>query len=108
MVVLLVFLFLRKLRQLEPVGDPEKAYLRRLAMTNKEEETTGDPDSAGNVYSRRYMLYFGNLYAEVDAKEFEKAQLGDLYYVARFSENGRAFARFSCEDYEPDDSIELR
>jgi hypothetical protein len=47
-------------------------------------------------------------YAEVDSREFEKAQPGDPYYVACFSENDRAFACFSCENYEPDGTIEVR
>ncbi len=107
-VMLLVFLFVRKLRKLEPTGDPVKAYLSRLAMTKKEEAESGDPDSAGNVYSRKHYLDFGDLYVEVDAEEYEKAQPGDLYYVAFFAENGRAFACFSCEDYEPDGTVEVR
>ena len=107
-VLLLVFLFLRKLRQAEPTGDPEKAYLSRRAVTKKTEEQSADPDSAGNAYSRKYYLDFDDQYAEVDAREFEKAQPGDLYYVAFFSENGRAFACFRCEDYEPDGTVEVR
>ncbi len=107
-VLLLAFLFFRKLRSLEPTGNPEKAYLSKLAMTKKEALKSGDPDSAGNAYYTRYLLNFGDLYAEVDAREYEKAQLQDLYYVACFSENGRAFACFCCEDYEPDGAIEVR
>ncbi len=107
-VVCLIFLFLRKLRSLEPAGDPEKAYLKKLALTKKAEETTSDPDSAGNAYSTRFMLYFGDQCAEVDRAGFEIAEPGDLYYVAFFSENGRAFACFSCIDHEPDGTLEVR
>ncbi len=107
-VMLLVFLFVNKLRKLDPTGDPEKAYLSRLSMTKKEELQSGDPDSAGNVYSRKYYLDFDDLYVEVDPGEYEKAQPGNLYYVASFSENGRAFACFSCEDYEPDGTVDVR
>ncbi len=107
-VMLLVFLYLRKLRSLEPTGNPDKAYLRKLPMTAKKEQENSDPDSAGNAYSTMLLLYFGDDYAEVNRSEYEQAQPGDLYYVAFFSENSRAFACFSCNDFEPDGTVEVR
>lgn len=107
-VMLLVFLYLRKLRSLEPTGNPDKAYLRKLPVTKKEELKSEDPDSVGNAYYMRYLLYFGDEYAEVKGGEYDQVQPGDLYYVAFFSENGRAFACFSCNDFEPDGTVEVR
>ncbi len=107
-VLCLVLLYLRKLRSLEPVGKPEKAYLRRLELTAKEESKTADPDSAGNAYSTRLLLCFGADSVEVDSAEFERAEPGEPYYVAFFSENGRAFACFSCREYEPAAGMEVR
>ncbi len=76
-------------------------YLKRLSLTDKKESVSADPDSAGNAYSTTFLLYFGDDSAEVNRTEFERAEAGDDYYVAFFSENGRAFACFSCRDFEP-------
>ena len=103
-----VFLFLRRLKNVGGIGDPSKAYLKRLELSEKKEERIDDPDSPGNAYKILLFLCFGGSEVEVPREEYEAAQVGAPYYVAFYSENDNSFACFPCDAYEPAPEMELR
>ena len=103
------FALQRKAQRKQGIGDPEKAYLKRMTVTDKAEKKNPDPDNPSNAWSYYYMLYFGEqkLGVEVDKKEFKRAQPGMDYYVAFYSESDLQFACFDADLYEADAAMLL-
>ena len=101
------FALQRKAQLKQGIGDPEKAYLKQMTVTDKAEKKDPDPDNPSNAWAYYYMLYFGEerTGVEVDKKEFERAQPGMAYYVAFYSESDLAFSCFDVERYEPDPAM---
>ena len=101
--VVIALLLRNKMKSYGLSGNVDKAFLKQLTMTGKEEYKNYDPDGNGNVYSTSYFLNFGDgISAEVSLDEYNAAVEGNRYYVAFFPGNNNPFACFSADQYEPD------
>ena len=67
------FALQRKVQRKQGIGDPEKAYLKQMIVTDKAEEKDPDPDNPSNAWAYYYMLYFGEerTGVEVDKKKID-------------------------------------